>query len=273
MDSQLDFLAQAQNSLIDLAIKLGPKVVVAIIILALGFYSGRWVGGVFDRWLHKLNLEPPIRILMVRMARLLVFGLFLIMALQNLGVDLLPLIAGLGVASAGIALAMQGVMGNLVAGLTIIFTRPFRVGEYVSMVGVEGRVDAIELFSTILSHADSSLVIVPNRKIVGEILHNYGQIRQLDLSVSIRHGNDMERALAAVNAAVKENPRVLDEPAPVIGVSTLADSTIGIAVKPWVRVEEYISAGAEINRAIVEHFRSAGVAYPALVPELQLAGT
>ena len=174
MTNQLAVLEQAQSTLVDLAIKFGPKVVVAILILVAGFYAGRWVGAVFNRWLGKLHLEPPVRLLLVRLARLLVVGLFLIVALQNLGVDLLPLIAGLGVAGAGIALAMQGVLGNLAAGLTIIFTRPFRVGEYVSMVGVEGRVEAVDLFTTTLSHVDSSLVIVPNRKIVGEILHNYG---------------------------------------------------------------------------------------------------
>jgi small conductance mechanosensitive channel len=213
-----------------------------------------------------------VRQLLVRVARLLVFGLFLIMALQNLGVDLLPLIAGLGVAGAGIALAMQGVLGNLAAGLTIIFTRPFRVGEYVSMVGVEGRVESIELFSTRLSHADQSMVVVPNRKIVGEILHNYGQIRQLDLSVAIGNADDLGRALAAIEEVVRANPRVLKEPAAIFGVAALTDICISIAVKPWVQVPDYVAACGEINHAIVEKFRAAGVYYPAAVQELRLVG-
>lgn len=262
--NNLEALEKIQITFIDMAFKFGPKVVIAILIMVAGFYSARWAGGVFDRWLGKLHLEPPVRLLLVRLVRLVVMGLFLIMALQNLGVDLLPLIAGLGVAGAGIALAMQGVLGNLAAGLTIIFTRPFRVGEYVSMVGVEGRVEAIELFSTTLSHADTSLVIVPNRKIVGEILHNYGQIRQLDLRVGLTHSRDLEIALAEIDEVVKGNPRVLKEPDPIIGVSTLADASIVIAVKPWVKVPDYVPAGAEINRAIVERLRAAGVVYPAL---------
>ena len=89
------------------------------------------------------------------------------------------LIAGLGVAGAGVALAMQGVLSNVAAGLTIIFTRPFKVGEYIAIAGVEGRVEEISLFDTVLSHPDRSTVVVPNRKIVGEILHNYGSIRQI----------------------------------------------------------------------------------------------
>lgn len=273
MPNQLAVLEQAQHTLVDLAIKFGPKVVVAILILTAGFYAGRWIGRVLDRWLDKLRLEPPVRLLLVRLARLVVLGLFLIMALQNLGVDLLPLLAGLSVAGAGIALAMQGVLGNLAAGLTIIFTRPFRVGEYVSMVGVEGEVEAIDLFTTRLSHPDRSVVVVPNRKIVGEILHNYGQIRQLDLSVAIARSADLERALAAIHEVVKANPRVLAEPAYIVGVASLADKTISIAIKPWVKVPDFLPAGAEINRAVVEKLAAAGVDYPGAAREIRLVGS
>lgn len=272
MPPQLAALEQAKSTLIDLAIKFGPKVMVAILILAAGVYAGRWVGRGFDRWLQKLHLEPPVRILLVRLARLLVFGLFLIMALENLGVDLLPLIAGLGVAGAGIALAMQGVLGNLAAGLTIIFTRPFRVGEYVAMVGVEGRVESIDLFSTLLSHPDRSIVVVPNRKIVGEILHNYGQIRQLDLSVSIRRNEDLERALVAVEEVVGAEAMVLKEPAAFVGVKALEDEGIRIAVKPWVRVGDFVAAGSAINRAIVAKLHGTGIDYPALARDIHLVG-
>lgn len=270
MPNQLPLLEQAQSTLVDLAIKFGPKVVVAILILTAGFYAGRWIGKVLDRWLGKLRLEPPVRLLLVRLARLVVLGLFLIMALQNLGVDLLPLLAGLSVAGAGIALAMQGVLGNLAAGLTIIFTRPFRVGEYVSMVGVEGEVEAIDLFTTRLSHPDRSVVVVPNRKIVGEILHNYGQIRQLDLGVSIARADELERALAAIHEVMKANPRVLPEPAYIVGVAALADKSIRIAVKPWVKVPDFLPAGAEINRAIVERISAAGVDYPGAAREIRV---
>ena len=272
MPIQLDALDQAKSTLIDLAIKFGPKVIVALLIIAAGVYASRWVGAIFNKWLGKLTLEPPVRQLLVRVSRLIVVGLFLVMALQNLGVDLLPLIAGLGVAGAGVALAMQGVLGNLVAGLTIIFTRPFRVGEYVSMIGVEGRVESIDLFSTRLSHPDHSIVVVPNRKIVGEILHNYGQIRQLNLSVSIGRADDLARALAVVSEVVKANASVLKDPEPVVGVKALGDASISIAVCPWVKVPDVGPASAEINQAIVEKFGAAGVDYPASLRELRLVG-
>src|SRR5262249_49358299 len=146
--------------LIDLAIRFGPKVLVAVLIIVAGVFAGRWVGKVMARGLRKFDMEPPVRDLLVRIVRVLVLGLFSIMALQNLGVELLPLIAGLGVAGAGIALAMQGVLSNVVAGLTIIFTRPFRVGEYIAIAGVEGGVESIGVFKTTLNHPDMSRVVI-----------------------------------------------------------------------------------------------------------------
>ena len=262
MPNELSMLDKTQGTLIDLAIRFGPKLFVAVLFVVAGYYAGRWAGAFFNRWMARFRLEEPIRLLLVRVVRLTVMALFLVMALDNLGVDLLPLIAGLSVAGAGVALAMQGVLSNLTAGLTIIFTRPFHVGEYISIVGVEGRVEAIDLFSTRLSHTDQSIVVVPNRKIVGEILHNYGHIRQLDLSIAISSSADLAPALTAIGKAVEANPHVLKEPAPVIGVTQLTAAAISISVKPWVQVADYVPAGGEINRAIVENLRAAGVDYP-----------
>jgi small conductance mechanosensitive channel len=214
------------------------------------------------RGLRGLELEPPVRDLLVRIVKVFVVGLFSIMALQNLGVELLPLIAGLGVAGAGIALAMQGVLSNVVAGLTIIFTRPFRVGEYISISGVEGVVDSIGMFKTILNHADKSQVVIPNRKIVGEILHNYGNIRQLDITVGVAYETDLNAALATVDDVLRNNPRVLKEPAAVIGVKVLGDSSVQLAVKPWTDVADFGPAGGEINKALLEAFRNKSIVIP-----------
>jgi small conductance mechanosensitive channel len=262
MNDQLDTLSHVQRELIDLAVRFGPKVLVAIAIIVAGFYAGRWAGKVAGRGFNKFHLEPPVRELLVRIVRILILALFAIMALQNLGVELLPLIAGLGVAGAGIALAMQGVLSNIVAGLTIIFTKPFRVGEYISIVGEEGRVENISLFSTVLSHPDLSQLVIPNRKIVGEILHNYGQMRQVDTSVGVAYDTDLTKALRIVREVLESNPRVLRSPDPVIAVSALADSSIDLCARPWVRVPDYAPASGEIKQAIVEAFRAHGISIP-----------
>ena len=272
LDQQLQTLEKFQDVAIESAVTYGPKVLVAIIILALGVLAGRWVGRVVDGLLLKLELEPPVRQLLSRIVQALVIGLFAIMALQNLGVELVPLIAGIGVVGAGIALAMQGVLGNLMAGLTIILTRPFRVGEYVSIQEEEGEVESISLFSTVLSHPDMSRVVIPNRMIVGEILHNYGRIRQLKVVVGVAYDTDLSNAISVIEEVLHNNPQVLQEPAPLIQVRTLADSSINIAVKPWVAVENYPYVPSDINKSVVEAFRARAISIPFPQREVRMLG-
>jgi small conductance mechanosensitive channel len=262
MNDQLASIDQAKSTLLDLAVRFGPKLLVAILILVGGFIVSRWIARWFSRALGRIELEPPVRTLLTRVLRALVLTLFVIMALQNLGVELLPLLAGLSVAGAAVALATQGVLSNVAAGLTIIFTKPFRVGQYVQIVGVEGQVDSITLFSTTLSHADRSLIVIPNRKVVGEILHNYGRIRQLDIAVGVAYDTDLNAALAAVEEILRSNPRVLRDPAPFLHATQLGNSAVMLAVKPWVGVADFGDATGEINKAIVETFRTRGIVIP-----------
>jgi small conductance mechanosensitive channel len=272
MNDKFGMIEHAQQVAVDLALQFGPKVLVALLLFAAGLVAAQWAGRLVDGGLRKLNLEPPARQLLARTARIIVVCLFSIMALQNLGVQLLPLIAGLGVAGAGIALAMQGVLGNLVAGLSVIFTKPFCVGEYISIAGEEGRVEDITLFTTVLSHPDLSRVVIPNRKVVGEILHNYGKVRQLCVTVSIGQDADLAAALAALGDVLQRNPRALKDPAPVVAVSLRAPALIDIAVKPWVGVTDFGAAGSEIARAIAETFRERKIAVPVPQREVRMLG-
>jgi small conductance mechanosensitive channel len=272
MNNQLDPLAHAKDTLLDLAVRFGPKLLVAMLIMTVGVFVAGWIARATGRGLHRLDLEPPVQQLLTRVARVVVIGLFAVMALQNLGVELLPLIAGLGVAGAGIALATQGVLSNMVAGLTIIFTKPYRVGEYIAIVGVEGQVDAITLFNTALTHPDRSRIIVPNRKVVGEILHNYGNIRQSEIQVGVAYDSNLPLALAAIRDLVRANPRVLPEPAPVIQVVALGDSAVQIAIKPWVAVSDYGAVAGELNVSLLEELRQRGIGIPYPQREVRLIG-
>jgi small conductance mechanosensitive channel len=273
MDKSLQSLDQVKASALDMAVRFGPKLMVAIIILVAGYMVGRWVGSVLERLLERLNLDVPVRSLLVRIAQILILVLFAIMALQNLGIELLPLIAGLGVAGAGIALAMQGILGNVVAGLTIIFTRPFHVGDYISIAKEEGEVLDISLFSTTLGHSDRSKVVIPNRKIVGEILHNYGRIRRLDIAVGVSYGTDVNVALSLIKEILHANPRVLQDPAPGFGVARLAESSITISVTPWVNVPDYDAAISEVNKTILETFCARNIVIPLPQYEVRMLGS
>ena len=270
MNKGIDDLGQVKGTMVDLAIRFGPKLLTAIVIVTIGVFVAGWAARTTARGLHRLDLEPPVRQLLTRIARILVLGLFVMMALQNLGVELLPLLAGLGVAGAGIALATQGVLSNVVAGLTIIFTKPYRVGEYIAVVGVEGAVEAITLFRTTLRHTDRSRIVVPNRKVVGEILQNFGRIRQCDIQVGIGYESDLPAALAAIRDLVQANARVLADPKPVIQVVSLAESAVVIAVKPWVAVLDFVAAAGELNLSLVEELRRRNISIPYPQREVRL---
>ncbi len=270
MDDKLQALEHVQRTAIDLAMQFGPKLLVAVLILAAGVYAARWVSRMTDGMFGKLGLDLTLRMLLNRIVRLAVVALFAIMALQNLGVELLPLLAGLGLAGAGVALAMQGILGNLAAGLTIIFTRPFLVGEYISIAREEGVVEEIRLFNTVLSHTDQSRIVIPNRKIVGEILHNFGRLRQLDVVVAVAYDTDIARALELVRVLLADNPKVLQKPQPVLSVLALTDAGVRLAVRPWTSVADFGDVSSDVTQAVLATFRANGVEMPVLPRALQL---
>jgi small conductance mechanosensitive channel len=268
MPAELSSLEQIRSTLLDLAVRFGPKLFTAILILVAGGIVSRWMARWLMRLLRRVELEPPVRSLLVRTGRLLVFVLFVVLALQNLGVELVPLIAGLGVVGAGIALATQGVLSNAAAGLSIIFTKPYRVGEYISIANEEGEVDSITLFDTTLAHPDRSKVVIPNRKISGEILHNFGRLRQLDVVVGVAYDTDFSTAFATIAEILQQNPRVLRDPAPVVRIVQLADSAVSIGIRPWVAVADYNAVSGELYRSVAELFRDRGIEIP--VPQREV---
>lgn len=262
----------AKDITLDLIIRYGFQVLGAIIILIVGVLIARWAGKISDRWLSSHVKEPPMRLLMVRMVRVLIILLTLLVALDKFGFQIAPLVAGVGVAGVGVGFAFQGVLGNIIAGLSIIFTKPYRVGEYIELLGVHGQVVAIELFSTTLIQLDQSRVIVPNRKIVGEILHNFGTIRQLNLAVGVAYEANLREVFELLKEIVMANPRVLKAPVPVVGISELGASSVTLTIQPWVQVVDFVPARAELYQTIIETFRTRKISIPSTQMEVRLLG-
>lgn len=266
----IEAVDHATRNLTELVIRYGPRVLTALVILLIGGWLARRIGRSFNGLLERRAMDPPLRLVLVRALSGLLVMFALLLALQNLGIEIVPLLAGLGVVGVGASLAMQGVLSNIVAGLTIILTRPYRLGEYIAISGVEGQVEEVTLFATRLSHPDRSIVVVPNRKIVGEILHNYGATRQLDLATAVPYGSDLERVIGLITSVLDRSPRILKEPPPLIGVTTLADSSIAIAIRPWVKVVDYVHAGTEVYQALLVAFAAAGISCPFPQREVRL---
>jgi small conductance mechanosensitive channel len=259
-----------KDKLIDYVIGHSGSLVSAVAVIVVGLLAARWLGGMLNRWMERKAMEPPMRMLMVRIVKLLVFAFALVIALETAGMDMTVLIAGFSVAGVGVGFALQGVLGNMFAGLTIIFTKPFRVGEYIEIAGVQGQVQTVTMFSTTLLHPDRSRVVIPNRKIVGDILHNYGSVRQLDLSVGVAYGTDLNQAVGIVRSVLAQNARVLKDPVPFVGVTMLADCSINIAIRPWTAVTDFGLAQFEINQAVAEQLRAANISIPFPQREVRL---
>jgi small conductance mechanosensitive channel len=255
---------------LDLIIRYGFQVLGAIVILIAGSLLARWIGNLSDRWLELQVKDPPTRTLLVRTIRITVILMAVLVALDKFGFQIAPFVAVVGVAGVGIGFAFQGVLGNIVAGLSIIFTKPFRVGDYIELLGVHGQVVTVELFSTALIQLDLSRVVIPNRKIVGEILHNFGTVRQLTLSVGVSYAANLNQVIATAREVVTAHPCVLPEPSPVIGVGELGGSSVTLVIQPWVHVADVVRTKPELYQAIVERFRAGNIEIPFPTQEVRL---
>ena len=260
----------AKDITLDLVIRYGFQVLGAIIILTVGLLLARWIGNLSDRRLGAYVKDPPMRKLLVRVIRLSVMALALLVALDKFGFQIAPLVAAVGVAGVGVGFAFQGVLGNIIAGLSIIFTKPYRVGEYIELLGVHGQVVTIELFSTTLIQLDRSRVVIPNRRVVGEILHNFGTIRQLNLTVGVSYGANLNVVINATKEILMGNPRVLKDPAPVVGIGELAASAVTLVIQPWVSIADVVETKPELYQAIVERFRADNIEIPFPLQQVRL---
>jgi small conductance mechanosensitive channel len=265
-------LSNLKTTLAEMAVRYGLQVLAAVVILFVGFRISRWAGRLLESWLTTKGLDISLRDFVVRIFRVLLFAGTVLIAAEKLGIPVTSLVAGAGVAGVGAGFALQGVLGNVFSGLTILFTRPFRVGEYIEILGIHGQVMEITIFSTTLIHPDQSKVVIPNRKIVGEIFHNYGTRRQMELRVGVAYGTDLGKALDVIRDTLRADARLLQEPAAQVGIKDLGDSAIVIAIKPWVSVPDYDAARADLYRAIVDAFHARGVQMPFPQREVRILG-
>ena len=265
-------ISEWKRKFIEFSYQKGPNLLGAIIILVAGFILARMICQWLGKWLERRHMEPPVRMLLTRLTWLLIMALFFMVALGTMGIAVGPLIALMSVAGVGIGLATQGVLANLVSGLLIIFTKPFRVGEFIEVAGNYGQVNVIELFSTTLLHPDRSRVVIPNRKISGEILHNYGTVQQHDVKIRVGYGTNLREAIALIEKVLAKNDKVLKDPAPVVAVDRFSDSAIEIAVKPWSKLSEFGPAAAQIKLDVIEAFRSQRIEIPFPHREVRVIG-
>ena len=185
-------------------------------------------------------------------------------AVAQLGVNITSLVAALGAAGLTASFALQGSLSNLVSGIQIIFTKPFNMGDYLSFGAYEGTVKKIEILSTTLSTFDNKEVVIPNSMITSDVVVNFTRsgTRRLDLSYGVSYQADLKRAKEILRGLVEEDERDFQEPAPLIAVGELKDSSVTLVCKVWCKEEDYWPVYYKMQEAVKEAFDREGISIP-----------
>jgi small conductance mechanosensitive channel len=237
MQQFLDFLEKNQQLILSYSV----KALVALVIL----YLGRWLSKSLTRMLERAliyrKVDKAVVSFLSGIIQAAIMVATVLIALSQVGIQTASFIAILGAAGLAVALALQGSLSNFASGVLIILFRPFRAGDFVDAAGVSGVVEKIEIFQTVLKSADNKRIIVPNSQITGSAIINYSaeKTRRVDLTVGISYGSDLKKAKELLEQILKTDSRILAEPASVIAVGALADSSVNILIRPWVNAADY----------------------------------
>lgn len=243
-------------------VKYGFQVLGGIIILLIGWKLSQWVGKLFENYCHKKHFDVTLTKFLSNIVRGLVMVFALLMSLEKFGVTISPLIASVSALIFGASFAIQAPLSNYAAGLMVILTRPFVVGNTISVQGVHGVVEEVKLPCTILITEDGEKITIPNKEIVGQILYNSAEYKVVEKSVGISYGDDPEKAVKVILDTLAGIARVTKTPAPLIGIESFGESSIVIAMRYWVPTKEYFHVMYEANLAIFNALKKAGITIP-----------
>jgi len=245
--------------------KLGKNLAFFILII-LGFrILAAIVGGIVRRTVGRVkSLSTLLQDFFVTMTKKMIFVIGLIVALGVLGFEMGAFVAAIGAIGFIVAFALQGTLSNFASGLMILVYRPFDVGDLVSVGGKTGTVDAMSLVSTTLKTLDNQVVIIPNNSIWGDVITNitHETTRRVDMVFGIGYGDDMDKAKAIIESVVSECEMVLENPAPIIEVHELADSSVNFICRPWCDTSDYWVVYWAVTKRVKERFDAEGVSIP-----------
>ncbi|MDX1304126.1 small-conductance mechanosensitive channel MscS [Photobacterium sp.] len=248
----------------DLLIQYGVNLISAILILFVGNLIVKGIANGVAKVLRKKSMDEAVVEFLHSLVRYLLFVIVLIAALGRLGVQTASVVAVIGAAGLAIGLALQGSLSNFAAGVLIVGFRPFKSGDYVEVGGVAGSVESIQIFSTVLCTPDNKMVVVPNGAVISSPITNYSRhaTRRIDFVIGVSYDADLKKTKEVLARVVAAEPRVLKDPAPTIGVVALADSSVNLVVRPWVKTADYWRVYFDLLQAIKEELDKEDITIP-----------
>lgn len=256
-------VAKAIDMLGDFAINL----TVAALIFALTLIAARWAAGASRKILARTRLvrrDPTVLAFLVQIVRVVVIIIGMIAVLQRLGVQTTSIIAVLGAASLAVGLALQGTLSNVAAGVMLLILRPYRVGEAIEVGGASGTVQKLDLFTTQLTNANNHKIVIPNSKVLSDVIVNMtGQrTRRIEIKFTVGYGENLKEARDVLSAVARLHDKVLKDPAVWTGVTALLDSSVEITVHAWVHTADWWQTLADLMQSGKEALDEAGIEIP-----------
>ncbi|MFP4451833.1 MAG: mechanosensitive ion channel family protein [Desulfobacterales bacterium] len=250
--------------LTDLGTVFGVKLLAAVVVLVLGRWVAIMLRNFLEKSMRRTNVDETLISFSANLAYIALFVFVIIAALAQLGIQTTSFIAILGAAGLAIGLALQGSLANFAAGVLMLLFKPFKVGDYIEGGSTAGTVKEIQIFNTILLTPDNKTVIVPNAQMTGDKIVNYATqgTRRVDMVFGISYDSDIDRAKQVLHELLNNDSRILSEPAPMVVVLELADSSVNIACRPWVNASDYWNFYFDMTEAVKKQFDANGISIP-----------
>lgn len=262
IDEELAQIESAYNVITEFLVTYSFQVLGAILILIIGLIVANAVSKAVSKLCKKKKIDITLGQFLASTTKVLVFGCFLIISLGKFGISIAPFVAALGALTFGVGLALQGPVSNYGAGLAIILSRPFKVGDTVTINDYSGVVKEVKLANTQLATEDGEVITIPNKKIIGEVIHNSFQYKLAEVVVGIDYTDNPQVAIDAINTALNANEAVASEPKPQVGIDGFGDFSVNIGVRFWVPMESYFETKFRVNQEIYEEIKAAGITIP-----------
>lgn len=249
---------------IELLTDYGMRALVAFLILFIGIWAARWVRRILRRGLERREIDPTLVGFVTSLIYYILVVAVVISAISKLGIETTSFIAVLGAAGLAVGLALQGSLSNFASGVLLILFRPFKVGDFVEAGGMTGAVDEIGMLMTRMHTPDNKGILVPNTQIMSGSIINFSahEDRRLDLVFGISYKDDIALAKSILREIVESDPRTLKEPEATIGVVELADSSVNIVCRPWVKASDYWPLRFDLMETVKGRFEAAGISIP-----------
>ena len=263
-DGEISDLLENKDQYTETLIEYGTAFVGAILVFIIGRIIAKFVVKLFSKSLEKAKVDETLTSFLSNVAYAVLLAFVIISALGTLGVNTTSFAAAIAAAGLAIGLAFQNSLSNLAAGVMIIIFKFFNKGEYVEVAGTAGTIDAVTVFTTTLKTPDNKTITIPNSSITSNNIINYSRekTRRVDMVFCIDYKDSIKLAKETLEKLLSEDERILKDPEPIIAVGELADSSINILCRPWVKTDDYWAVYWDMQEKVKERFDEAGLSIP-----------